>query len=189
MRRRRSMKSDRTAQHGAAIALKPFEPWAARLGFSCSVRLRHKGRMLLLCYSVHGPLEQLIIPPASDCSDYKPELWRSTCMECFLRPEHDRAYVEWNFSPAGTWWVCAFESYRVAAPQQPDDVRPVHIRTHQTTTRLDLQTAIPLINGGTQQIEPTVILEHADGQLSHWARAHPDEKPDFHRPLPAAFAL
>ena len=179
------MKPDRTAQHGAAIALKPFEPWAARHGFSCSVRLRHKGRMLLLCYSVHGPLEQLIIPPASDYSDYTPELWRSTCMECFLRPEHDRAYVEWNFSPAGTWWVCAFESYRIAAPQQPEDLPRVQIRTHQTTGRLDLQTAIPLINGGTQQIEPAVILEHADGQRSHWARAHPDEKPDFHRALTA----
>ena len=183
------MKPDRTAQHGAAIALKPFEPWAARLGFSCNVRLRHKGRMLLLCYSVHGPLEQLIIPPASDSGKYKPELWRSTCMECFLRSQSNCAYVEWNFSPAGTWWVCAFESYRIAAPQQPGDLPPVQIRTRQTAMRLALQTAIPLINGAPQRIEQAVILEHADGQRSHWARAHPEEKPDFHRPLPAAFAL
>lgn len=178
------MKPDRTAQHSAAIALKPFEPWAARLGFSCSVRLRRKGSMLLLCYRVHGPLEQLIIPPSSNYNDCTPELWRSTCMECFLRPEHDSAYVEWNFSPAGTWWVCAFASYRVAAPQQPDNVRPVRIRTHQTATRLDLQTALPLINNCQQRIEPAVILEHANGQRSHWACSHPDERPDFHRPLP-----
>lgn len=182
MRRSRSMKSDHTAQQGAAIALKPFEPWAARLGFSCSVRLRNKDRMLLLCYSVHGPVEQLIIPPASDYSDCTPELWRSTCMECFVRPEHGCAYVEWNFSPAGTWWVCAFDSYRIAALQQPDNMRRVQIRTRQSTGRLDLQTTIPLINGGPQHIEPAVILEHADGQRSHWARAHPEEKPDFHRP-------
>jgi len=177
------MKPVRTAQHDAAIALKPFEPWAEQLGFSCSVRLRHNDPMLLLCFSVHGPLEQLIIPPAADCSDYKPELWRSTCMECFLRQAHDRAYVEWNFSPAGTWWVCAFESYRIAAPQQPANVFPVQIRTHQNTERLDLQTAIPLINSCPQHFEPTVILEHADGQRSHWARAHPEGKPDFHQPL------
>ena len=183
------MKPARTAQLGAAIALKPFEPGAVRLGFSCRVHLRHKGRMLLLCYSVHGPLEQLIIPPLSDYGDYKPELWRSTCMECFLRSQSNSAYVEWNFSPAGTWWVCAFESYRIAAPQQPGDLPRVHIRSHQTATRLDLQTAIPLINRGPQHIELAVILEHADGQRSHWARAHPEEKPDFHRPLPAAFIL
>lgn len=177
------MKPESAARHNTIILLKPFEPWAARLGFSCSVRLRQKGRILLLCYSVHGPLEQLIIPPASDYNDYKPALWRSTCMECFLRPEHDRAYVEWNFSPAGNWWVCAFESYRVAARKQPDKLQPLRIRTRQITGRLDLQTTIPLINGGTQRIEPAVILEHADGQRSHWASAHPEEKPDFHQSL------
>ncbi len=87
------MKPDRTAQLGAAIALKPFEPWAARLGFSCSVRLLNKGRMLLLCYSVHGPLKQLIIPPLSDDGDYKSGLWRSTCMECFLRSRSNSSYA------------------------------------------------------------------------------------------------
>jgi hypothetical protein len=178
------MTSDQTAQQGAAIALKPFEPWAAQAGFSCDVQLQRKGRMLLLCYSVQGPLVQLIIPPPSDDNGFKSELWRSTCMECFLYSQSGSAYVEWNFSPAGTWWVCAFESYRVAELQQPDDVRPAQIRTHQNATRLDLQTAIPLINGGTQRIEPAVILQHADGQRSHWARAHPNEKPDFHRPVP-----
>jgi hypothetical protein len=183
------MKPDRTSQHGAGIALKPFEPWPARLGFSCSVRLQRKGRMLLLRYSVHGPLEQLIIPPSSDDNGFKPDLWRTTCMECFLRPEYGSAYVEWNFSPAGTWWVCAFENYRARAPKQPDAVRPEHIQTRTTTERLDLQTAIPLIKGGPQQIEPAVVLEHADRQRSHWARAHPEEKPDFHRPLPAALIL
>ena len=180
---KRSMKPDRSAQRDATIALKPFEPWAAQAGFSCSVRLRQKGRMLLLCYSVHGPLEQLLLPVAADCTGFKPELWRTTCMECFLRPQSGSAYVEWNFSPAGNWWVCAFDSYRVPALQQPDDVLPVRIRTHQTTGRLDLQTAIPLLNNDTHRIEPAVILEHADGQRSHWATAHPDEKPDFHRPL------
>jgi hypothetical protein len=178
------MKPARAAQHGAAIALKPFEPWAARLGFSCSVRLRHKGRILLLCYSVHGPLEQLKIPPAADCTDYKPELWRTTCMECFLHSQSTSAYVEWNFSPAGTWWFCAFESYRIPAPQQPDDVHPSQIQRYQTTGHLELQTAIPLLDDDTLQINPTVILEHADGQRSHWACVHSDERPDFHRPLP-----
>jgi hypothetical protein len=176
------MKPARTAQHDAALALKPFEPWAAQAGFSCSVRLQHKRRILLLSYSVHGPLEQLIIPPPSEKNGFKPDLWRTTCLECFLRPEYGSAYVEWNFSPAGAWWVCAFKSYRVPAPQQPDDVRPQHIQTRTTTGHLELQTAIPLINGGPQHVEPAVILEHADGQRSHWACTHPDEKPDFHRP-------
>jgi hypothetical protein len=183
------MKPDRTAERGAAITLKPFEPWAAGLGFSCSVRLQHKGRRLLLYYSLYGPLEQLIIPPPSDCNDYKPELWRETCMECFLRPEYGSAYVEWNFSPAGSWWVCAFDSYRITASQQPDTVRPVRIRTHQTATRLDLQTVIPLISGNTHTVEPAVILDHADGQRSHWAQAHPFERPDFHRLFSIAHEL
>jgi hypothetical protein len=43
-----------------------------------------------------------------------------------------------------------------------------------------------LINGGSLRIEPAVILEHADGQRSYWASAHPEEKPDFHRPLTTA---
>lgn len=180
------MKPDRSALRDATILLKPFEQWAALHGFSCSVRLRQKARMLLLSYSVHGPLEQLIIPPASNDKGFKPKLWSSSCMECFLRPQSCCTYVEWNFSPAGNWWVCAFENYRVAAPQQPDNLCPVQIRTHSTTGRFDLQTAIPLLNCGMQRIEAAVILKHAGGQRSHWARAHPDKGPDFHQPLTMA---
>jgi hypothetical protein len=110
-------------------------------------------------------------------------------MECFLRPDSGSAYIEWNFSPAGNWWVCAFDSYRAPALRQPEDVRPPHIQTHQTTGYLELQTAIPLIDGDTRRIDPAIILQHQDGQRSHWARAHPDEKPDFHRLLSRTVSL
>lgn len=119
------MKPDCSAQRDSTILLKPFEPWAAQAGFFCSVRVRQNNHTLLLCYSVHGPLKQLLLPIAADCGGFKPELWRTTCMECFLRRQSGHAYIEWNFSPAGNWWVCAFDSYRVAALQQPEDLQPV----------------------------------------------------------------
>ena len=175
------MNPDRCAQRNATLLLKPFEAWAAQGGFSCSVRLRQKGCRLLLCFRVHGPLEQLIIPPASDGADFRPELWRTTCMECFLRPERGQPYTEWNFSPSRHWWVCAFDSYRLPARRQPDGLRPLRMHARTAAEHLDLVAFIPLNDDVTQRIDPAVLLEHADGRRSHWARTHQGDRPDFHR--------
>jgi len=183
------MNPRRSAPHSTRIQLEPFEPWAALQGFACSVRMRRRGRLLLLYYSVSGPLEQLAIPAAADAVGFTPELWRSTCMECFVRSEESSAYTEWNVSPSGNWWTCNFISCRSPAPRQPDSVRPRRIRARQSGATLEVQSALPLMYDAPAAIAPAVILEHTSGARSHWAQAHPFDRPDFHRLLSIAHDL
>lgn len=183
------MNPRRSAHNSIRIQLEPFEPWAALQGFACSVRMRRRGRLLLLYYSVSGPLEQLAIPAAADAAGFTPGLWRSTCMECFVRSEETSAYTEWNVSPSGNWWTCNFISCRSPAPRQPDSVRPRRICTRQPGGSLTVQSALPLAHDSMSAIVPAVILEHTSGALSHWAQAHPFDRPDFHRLFSIAHEL
>ena len=183
------MNPRRSAPHNTVIQLAPFEPWAALQGFACSVRMRRRGRLLLLYYSVRGPLEQLAIPSAADAAGFTPGLWHSTCMECFVRSGNSTAYTEWNVSPSGNWWTCNFISCRSPAPRQSDGMRPQRIRARQSGATLAVHSALPLMHDAPTAIAPAVILEHTNGARSHWAQALPFEQPDFHRLFSVACEL
>jgi len=162
------------------IRLKPFEALPEIKAFSCSVRVRYAGPVLMLRYTIRGPLRQIVIPAATDRPENTAGLWRTTCLECFLRPENSCAYTEWNFSPSGNWWVCVFEDYRTAAPLQVDSPRPV-LRLQRSREFLFVHITLPLTSGARVSVDPALILEHTGGLRSHWAITHPFEHPDFHR--------
>ncbi len=176
------------AQAGNLIRLAPFETRPELSGFSCSVRVRCVPPGLLLQYAVKGPLRQLIIPAAARMPGHTAGLWRTTCLECFVRGGNGDRYTEWNFSPSGNWWACAFDGYRKAAGQQPGGLRPVRLRARLDETCMVMQAALVLAPGRVH-IDPAVILKHADGRFSHWAGAHPCGRPDFHRPSGMGFSV
>jgi len=178
-----------SALRSARILLQPFEPRAAADGFSCTVHVRRQARALLLHYCVKGPHGHLAVPAASGRPGPAPGLWRTTCMECFIRPAISSAYTEWNLSPSGNWWACAFESCRIPARRQPDGLRPLRMRTRQSAGQLIVQSALPLADGAALSISPAVVLEHEHGVLSYWAIAHPFDQPDFHRGPSIALSL
>lgn len=62
--------------------------------------------------------------PADDGS-FREGLWEGDCAELFLVNPATGAYVEFNLSPLGGWWCCAFTAPRrraVAAPVAPAGV-------------------------------------------------------------------
>jgi hypothetical protein len=62
-----------------------------------------------------------------------------------------------------------------------------------TDDRLALEAVIPrevllgLPGGAMLRLGLAAVIERSDGGLSHWALAHPGERPDFHDP--AGFVL
>ncbi|MCX5900571.1 MAG: hypothetical protein NTX06_07540, partial [Proteobacteria bacterium] len=66
------------------ISLVPFQATAATQPFSCSASIRLDGGLLVLDYTVSGPLQDLIIPAAAASPGFTPDLWQVTCCECFL---------------------------------------------------------------------------------------------------------
>jgi hypothetical protein len=83
------------------ITLAPFEACAAGKPFSCSVSIWQQSGLMLLEYTVSGPLRQLIIPAETASPGFTPDLWRHSCCECFLRQAAMKNYTEWNFSLVG----------------------------------------------------------------------------------------
>jgi hypothetical protein len=163
------------------IALAPFEASAAALPFLCSASIQLQGSILVLDYTISGPLQNLIISAAAASPCFTPDLWLRTCCECFLRQDAMKNYTEWNFSPCGCWWACAFDDYRAPARLQPQNFQPRQLGIQTAENLLTLTAAIDCPPAPGLRIGPALILQHADGSRSHWAMEHPDGMLDFHR--------
>lgn len=162
------------------MSLMPFEASAATRPFLCSAGIQLQEKILVLEYTVSGPLQGLIIPAPAASPGFTADLWQGTCCECFLRQNTMKSYGEWNFSPCGSWWACAFDDYRAPALLQPEDMQPWHFDIQRMDCLLTLTAALACPAAAGLRIGPALILQHADGSRSHWAMEHPGGTPDFH---------
>jgi len=136
---------------------------------------------LRLRYSVTGPLQGLLIPPAVHARRIS-NLWEHTCLEAFVAATGNPAYHELNFSPSSEWASFGFSSYRQGM-HDTLDVIPVTPDVQREGNSLTLETTIalpPLGGAANWDIGVTAVMEERDGALSYWALAHPDGPPDFH---------
>lgn len=110
------------------------------------------------------------------------ELWRTTCLEAFLRAEGEDAYREWNFAPSGQWAAYDFASYRERAGNA--EVAAPYLRIEDNFTWWALGATIAAESGVDWRLGLSAVLEEQDGTRSYWALAHANpEKPDFHDPV------
>lgn len=112
------------------------------------------------------------------------ELWRTTCFELFVQPEHGSSYQEWNFSPSQAWASYDFAGYRAGMTARAV-LRPPVIawRGGASGLRLvDVAVARASLPPLPWRYGLTAVLEEEGAQRSFWAAAHPAEKPDFHDP-------
>jgi hypothetical protein len=152
----------------------------------------------VLCfrYSLQADLSRLRIsssaPPGS--GRRADELWRHTCFEAFIAPDHDEGaaqghshtpYFELNFSPSGDWALYRFSAYR-AGMSSADVPQAPEISVIRTGQRLDLEAKVHLSgmpelrDARRLRLALTAVLEEDDGRLSYWALRHAPGKPDFH---------
>jgi hypothetical protein len=138
---------------------------------------------LRLAYELSGPLELLRIPPPQPRPQRRDGLWQHTCLEAFLAVPDQEGYWELNLAPAGHWNLYRLDGYRRNLRPEPA-LRALPVEVVRTPGSLELRATLPvpapLAEAGELEVGLSAVLEHADGDLSYWALAHPAGEPDFH---------
>lgn len=166
------------------FSLQPFPGTPAVSDFSISGQMTRVGTGLQLLYRLVGPLEELIIPVASESPQRRDELWQGTCFECFLAVKGLPEYWEFNLSPAGDWNVYHF-SYPRQGMENEATFNALPYQCQVLSDGLSLLLEVDLVNlirpGDCLEVALTTVLEHRSQQKSYWALVHPGSEPDFHR--------
>jgi hypothetical protein len=144
--------------------------------------------LLRFRYVVTGDLESLVLPPPAPPLRAS-NLWKTTCLEAFLKPVGGQSYREFNFSPSGQWAAYEFDSYRegmteVWLPASPD------IALRRGDDSLEVTVALSLdLPDEPYRLALAAVIEERDFSLSYWAVNHVPggRPPDFHHD--ACFAL
>ncbi|MFL6762331.1 MAG: DOMON-like domain-containing protein [Sphingomicrobium sp.] len=151
--------------------------------FKVWVNVDHAGSLGVVAstniwFGIGAPASRFVMPEAEE-PGRADELWRTTCLEAFLRPVGEMAYREWNFAPSGNWASYDFESAR-EAKTNPDVADP-YIRMEDNLTWWALGATIAVDAEIRWELGLSAVLEEKDGTKSYWALAHSsEEKPDFH---------
>jgi hypothetical protein len=140
-------------------------------------------RALVLRYRLIGSMSGVRIPPPA-APDRTDELWRSTCLEAFVRATGE-AYYEFNFAPSGRWAVYRFTRYRAGMTAVQGMSAP-RIDVQSNEEGMMLQASLEL--GGLADLPGdrpwrlgvSAVIEALNGDRSYWALAHAPGKPDFH---------
>ena len=141
--------------------------------------------IMQLLYRISGDVSSLKIPECAK-PEKRDELWRHTCFELFFTLAN-AGYCEFNFSPSLQWAAYRFKSYREAMADLELASSPrIQVETTPGVLTLDvlidMQELLPSEADGEQQMALAAVIEHRDGDVSHWALAHTAGKPDFHHP-------
>ncbi len=135
---------------------------------------------LNIWFGIGAPAERFVMP-ASEETSRRDQLWRTTCLEAFLRGDGDEAYREWNFAPSGDWAAYDFSAYRADMAEAVAD-NPPYVRIEDNLTWWTLGATLSLEAGNEWALGLAAVLEEQDGTKSFWALAHGGDKPDFHDP-------
>ena len=160
----------------------PDTPAPSVKSISVQVERSAAGR-LCLRYHVEGTIDALVLPPPAE-QLRRDDLWKTTCLELFVRVPAHPDYAEFNFSPSLQWAAYHFGCYRGAMNEL--DVREApDIRVDASETHFALETfAEPPIAWRTGRLEIglSAVIEEVGSIKSYWALQHPPGRPDFHHP-------
>jgi hypothetical protein len=138
--------------------------------------------VLELEFRLEGDLDLVRVPPLA-AGARADRLWEKTCFEAFVAEAVGERYIELNFSPSTDWAAYSFDGYRRGMrPVELAQVPLVRVdrepRALVVTVRVDL--AAQCGAGWPWRIGLTAVVAAVTGKMSHWALAHPADKPDFH---------
>ena len=155
-------------------------PSPAVRGIEVSVS-RAEGKLTVM-YRLDGDLDRLRVPqerPA--CATDR--LWEHTCFELFVARSGAADYYELNFAPYGASAVYAFGAYRQRLDRELTAKAPRRQwgdASCRLIAEVELSALGPAYVDAELVLGVSAVIEDADGQLSYWALAHPQPKPDFH---------
>ena len=133
-------------------------------------------------YLLEGDTAALRLPPAVTAPQRRDELWRHSCLECFVAPQGSPRYVECNFSPAGDWAVYGFAAYRGQREDPADPRVIVGLRPSGAALELTAMVECAAFPWTSVALDCNLaaVLEFTDGRLEYHALSHPAAQPDFH---------
>ena len=131
-------------------------------------------------FGIGAPASRFVIPVAAE-PGRADELWKSTCLEAFLRRTGGEGYREWNFAPSGQWAAYDFTAYRDGMTDA-EVGSPPYIRMEDNLTWWTLGATIAVPTGVHWRLGLSAVIEEQDGTKSYWALDHGSDKPDFHDP-------
>ncbi len=174
----------------AALTLHPNARCWAVEGIEVGIE-RSGERALTLAYRLTGETGALRLPPLA-ASTRGDELWRHTCFEAFIQAPDAGGYWEFNLSPSTRWGAYRFSGYR-SGMSQADAIAAPRIKVQVDKGQMSLAASLDLASlpdlpaDQPWRLGLSAVIEEADGNVSHWALAHPPGKADFHHAL--GFAL
>lgn len=138
---------------------------------SISYTLTHAGELV--------SLDDTLRPARRD------ELWRATCLECFIKRPSHKNYWEMNISLNGSWNVYHFSDYRKDMTRE--ELSKVTLQTQKESAELTtcaVTWSLPPEIGRADKLDVNIsaILKTTAGNLHYMALAHPPDRPDFHWP-------
>jgi hypothetical protein len=169
---------------GLPFTLVPFPTDPHPPGLALTGGVSRDGAQLAIRYRLTGALPRLVLPPPATRPERRDDLWRTTCLECFLAIPEDSAYWELNLSPAGHWNAYRLEAYREGLAPDPAFDRPrLELQSGSGMLELLLRCTLPaaLAQAPELLLAVTAVIATAEGELSHWALLHPGAAADFHR--------
>lgn len=72
-----------------------------------------------IIFSVHVENKIPVACPHDTSGAFLERLWEADCAELFLCNSSNGFYLEFNLSPLGSWWSCAFTSPFVQSDKEP----------------------------------------------------------------------
>ena len=126
-----------------------------------------------------APIEPMVKQSEERRAD---RLWEKTCFECFVRPEGESGYLEFNFSPSLEWAAYSFADYRDG--MQDADVPAPGLVSTAWPNRFQLPAGVQLPRWADRpwHLNFAAIIREKNGNTSYWALAHAPGDPDFHHP-------
>jgi hypothetical protein len=139
-----------------------------------------KNHLITLTYHIAGDLSDLIIPHFDSFKEGH-DLWKNTCMECFILLEDGQSYIELNFSPSGLWHIYYFDDYRQPSSKLKNLVDIKMIEVTQTINSFILNAQFNFSSVFFQAMGLSAVIEDRKNLLSYFALKHSAKQPDFHQ--------
>lgn len=170
------------------FSLQPFSPGSPlpeeRTHFTLTGTLARQSNILAICYTLCGPLGELMLPAIAPHPTRQHDLWKTTCFEFFLAIQDTPQYWEFNFSPAGHWNVYRFDGYRQGMQEELAwTTLPVSLEYQAQSFGLTLELDLSPIISPDRSLEIAIstIIQLREGGITYWALIHPGSQADFHR--------
>lgn len=109
-------------------------------------------------------------------------LWKTTCFELFAKAVGQPGYLEFNFSPSGSYAAYEFDDYRNGMRKADVGHLDMDAVLWDDKFQMIVEPVYPDCGEGDWQVGLSAVIEETDGTKSYWALRHPPGPPDFHHP-------